>query len=304
MLASLLAQKGASLPCELLRRSLTNTKGFYESWHWVNANDQILKDIDLRWDSTVPSPKFIETESFIRSKKGLIIKSIRKGFSDHSDMKVPLIIKDPRLCRTFPIWEKALQELKIKMNLLLPVRHPFEVIHSLVLRDNFSPIDACYIWIWNVVESIIFSKKQSPRFVLYEKVLENPIKYLSEVLSDDVDESFSNLVDSNLNHNSMAREYYNKKQEPFLTAMNLYERIQDSWKPTLELIEFCTQLRFHSQFVIANEKKRNKRIINGLLKNNLFEKGQLKKTLGKEPSNESLVPKMKIVSKVLSFIKR
>jgi hypothetical protein len=304
LLASILAQKGGNLPSDLLRASLTNTKGFYESWHWVNANDQILNDIDLRWDSIIPSPDFIEAESFIKSKKDLIIKSIREGFSDHTDVKVPLVIKDPRLCRTFPIWEKALHEMKIKMNLLMPVRHPFEVIHSLVLRDNFSPIDACYIWIWNVVESIIFSKKQLPRFVLYEKVLENPVKYMSEVLSDGVDASFSNLIDKRLNHNSMARNYYNKKQEPFLTAMKLYERIQDSCTPTFELIEFCTRLRFHSQFVIANERKRNKRIINGLLKNNLFEKGQLKKTLEKEQSNESLIPMIKFANKVFSFLKK
>lgn len=299
----MLVGNGGILPSELLRPSLTNQKGFYESWYWVNANDNILGDIGLRWDSIIPTPKIIECNSFINSKKNLIIESIRKGFSGQYNVNAPLIIKDPRICRTFPIWEKALMELKIEINLLIPVRHPFEVIHSLELRDGIRPIEACYIWIWNVIESLIFSKNQKPKFVNYEKVLENPRSYLSEVLSTAVDDKCSSIVDVRLNHNFKARDYYKENEEPFYTAMNLYERIQSAAKPSLELIEFCTQLHFHSQYLLAKEKRKNKRLINGLLKNSLIENDQQNKTFLKWAAINPITHIMKIMSKFLASIK-
>ena len=305
MLSSILHDSGCVLPSDLLRPSLTNTKGFYESWHWVNANDKILKVIGLKWDSVTPTPKAIETGSFIKSKKDLVIQSIVSAFSDCTDLDVP-VIKDPRICRTFPIWENALQELGFKMKLLMPIRHPFEVIHSLVLRDGLSPLESCYVWIWNVVESIIFSKEQVPKIVLYDKVLQNPTTYLSKILPDVVDEKSSRLVDNTLNHNSKARGYYNKNQEPFLTAIDLFEKIQESPTPSLELIEFCTKLRFHSQYVAAKESRKNKRMIQGLLKNSFREKKQKQKNLAKEILNHSFLSQMNIknLSKIFSFLRK
>ena len=63
----------------LLRPSLSNVSGFNESWYWVQTNDKILRKIGLEWDSIVPTPKSIESDSFIESqKKSIAIEAIEK----------------------------------------------------------------------------------------------------------------------------------------------------------------------------------------------------------------------------------
>ena len=82
LFSSILNELGGKLPSNLLRASLTNIRGFNESWHWVHTNDLILKRMGLTWDSIVPTTKCIESQSFVDSQKKICYQSISSGFSE------------------------------------------------------------------------------------------------------------------------------------------------------------------------------------------------------------------------------
>lgn len=281
LFSSILNELGGNLPSNLLRPSLSNIKGFNESWHWVQTNDLILKRVGLAWDSVVPTNKCIESKSFIETQKKNVINAILSGFPQHQRLEGPLIIKDPRICRTFPVWERALTELDSNIKIFLPVRHPFEVIQSLVLRDGFNPKKACYIWIWNLIEALVFTQKHNPVIIIYDKLILNPKNYLEDVLGTTMPSTINKKIDSKLNHNKSAKNLYPYEEEPFRTAIDLFNQIYSLRTPSSNLVVFCEKIRYHSQFVGDFEKRIFNRKIKGLFNNRSREK---KDEIACEPS--------------------
>ena len=267
LFTSILKHLGGNLPSNLMRPALSNVKGFNESWYCVQANEIILKRMGLEWDSIVPTPKSIESKSFIDSQKKNVLDAIRLGFPQNNELEGPLVIKDPRMCRTFPIWEKSLMEMRSNVKIFLAIRHPFEVIQSLGSRDGIHPDKACYIWIWNVFESLIFTKKSNPRVIIYDKLILNSQKYLTEVLGTIISEDVEKKIDRKLNHNKSARRLFPVDKEPFRTALDVYDNLYNSICPSKDLIVFCEKIRSHSLFVGNFEKRVYKRRYKGLTQN-------------------------------------
>lgn len=305
LFSSILSELGGALPSNLLRPSLSNVSGFNESWYWVQTNDKILRKIGLEWDSIVPTPKSIESDSFIESQKKYVIEAIRKGLNGKPSSDSPLIIKDPRICRTFPIWEKAFLEMGLKFKIYMPVRHPFEVIQSLVVRDNLEPKKACYIWLWNFMESLIFSKNRGPKFVIYDKILRDSTNYLSGIFGEELPKSVHKKINIKLNHNSTAKSLFSRNAEPFRTALELYEEILEAKIPTNELIVFCEKIRFHSQFSCESVERSNSKIIKGYEKNLLLHKKDFMNTFQIPPNStiSSTVTSLSIKEKILLTLK-
>ena len=281
MLASIFHDLGGKLPKNLLRPSLTNKRGFNESWHWVLANEELLKKMQLTWDSPLPSSQIIESKSFIEKNTDFVIESLKSGFEKNLSSSDKLIIKDPRICRTFPIWERAICEMNFSYNVFLPVRHPFEVINSLGKRDEIEPIHACYIWLWNVIESLISTAHLSPKFVIYEKVLENPTSYLPSILDCEVPPRSINKIEKSLNHNQDSKNLFSKSEEPFMFAYRLYEKILLLNKPNQELIDFVRSFRLHvlhqSTFITRELKRINVGLRKSAIKRKLSSSHKKKK---------------------------
>ena len=136
----------------------------------------------------------------------------------------------------------------LKFKIYMPVRHPFEVIQSLVVRDNLEPKKACYIWLWNFMESLIFLKNRGPKFVIYDKILRDSTNYLSGIFGEELPKSLFMKINIKLNHNSTAKSLFSKNAEPFRTALGVYEEILEAKIPTNTVIDF-----FVKKFVfIAN----------------------------------------------------
>ncbi len=62
-------------------------------------------------------------------------------------------VKDPRLCRLFPLWPAILQSLGAEPKILLALRHPEEVVASLVARDHLDPTHAKVLWLRYTLEA-------------------------------------------------------------------------------------------------------------------------------------------------------
>jgi GT2 family glycosyltransferase len=141
---------GVPLGRQLLEAAFDNETGFWENQAVVHLHERILDHLGSSWDDPLELPsgwlEEIEGAGFLEE----LVRLIREEFGDASLWAV----KDPRLCRFLPLWLKALASLRIEPRLVFAVRHPAEVVGSLVRRNGMSPAAASMLWLRHLAEPL------------------------------------------------------------------------------------------------------------------------------------------------------
>lgn len=120
-----------------------NEKGFWENRWVVEINEELLFSMGSCWDDWLPLQNGWEASSAIQRYKRKMVKGVITDFS-----RTPLwAVKDPRMCRLIPIWKQVFAETSTQPFYLLTVRHPSQVIKSLIKRDEFSTDKALLLWL-------------------------------------------------------------------------------------------------------------------------------------------------------------
>lgn len=83
------------------------------------------------------------------------------------------IYKDPRVCRLAGFWLDVLKSQKIKPRVVIPYRHPAEVVASLVKRDGLTSDYAFLLWLHHMLDAELMSRSQKRVFVSFESLLNN-----------------------------------------------------------------------------------------------------------------------------------
>ncbi len=86
----------------------------------------------------------------------------------------PVVLKDPRLCMTLPVWKTAVPG---PIPVIFVLRDPLEVARSLEARDNLPMLFGLSLWD-RYVRSAALSLEGSPTLVVdYTAMLEDPVKW-------------------------------------------------------------------------------------------------------------------------------
>ena len=257
LVTSLLGESVGVLPNNLMRPALSNQKGFQESWSIVNINDMILSEMGLKWDSPEPTNSEINKSSFKDKFKETCEKCIEGCFKNLNEN---IVLKDPRFCKTFPVWRSVMQNMGFKIKIIIPVRNPLDVMKSLIKRDKFTPEHACLVWYWNMLEAIIHTRGLDSKFVFYDKLLMNSQQHFNEVLGIEISSETAKKIDSNLNHAKKIVIDVNLKYEPFNSTNIIYQRILDNTIPSKDLLNDLESRYFFSlsQKFFYNIKNKSK----------------------------------------------
>lgn len=161
---------GATLPNNLMPPHEDNAMGYWESEPITRFNNRLLKSAGLSWDDDMPIPfgwfdtsqrysDYVEAQALINEEFG----------------KSPLfVLKDPRICRLFPFWERVLASLGIAVRVAICLRDPLEVAGSLARRFNNPELHPAAIpahsrtlllWLRYVLEAEVYSR-HLPRMTL------------------------------------------------------------------------------------------------------------------------------------------
>ena len=137
LLADLLQHLGVELPGKLGNPDHHNPQGYFE-WQQIKAlQERLLIDLNRWWPSaqgSLPMPPGWLDHAATRAAAAKL-RCILQSTLPH--LKAPCwAIKDPRTSRLLPMWLQVAEELHIPLQLLLAVRDPAEVMHSLVKRDG------------------------------------------------------------------------------------------------------------------------------------------------------------------------
>jgi hypothetical protein len=93
----------------------------------------------------------------------------------------PWVLKDPRLCLTFPWWHSLL-EVPVAV---LVYRDPLKIVRSLEKRAlGMSPAHCLALWEFHAVEALNASLKMQRVFVQYEKMLSDPVHTVARLFSE------------------------------------------------------------------------------------------------------------------------
>lgn len=158
---------GAQAPKSLMPPTPDNPKGYWESTEIMHFNDRVLESAGTRWS---------DWDGF-----NVDWADSAAGMDFNADVSVLLeteygaarliLIKDPRMCRLFPLWSNALREMGIEPKVIIPVRHPQEIVRSLEVRDHLTRSQASLIWLRHVLDAEYGSRKENRVFVAYSAML-------------------------------------------------------------------------------------------------------------------------------------
>lgn len=170
----LINMMGASLgPAHLIGEpAFDNEKGFWERTDVSKLNDQLLQLCDCTWDEVsnykqALLPKELPAE--LREQLQRIIFQL--------DTLRPWVLKDPRLCLTFPMWRSQL-EVPV---CVLPYRSPHAIAQSLQFRNGFGLLHGLALWEQYTLAALHATKDLPRLIVCYEKLILDPVGVVSEL---------------------------------------------------------------------------------------------------------------------------
>ena len=83
-----------------------NEKGFFESRQLLLINMRILKALNLHWWSTAPiQPKQLNADNLGKYRQQIV-----QYLAEQTSGRLSFLMKDPRMCRLFPLWKKEIRK--------------------------------------------------------------------------------------------------------------------------------------------------------------------------------------------------
>lgn len=125
-------------PARFLKPANNNKLGHFEDEAFVNINNDVLRCLGGNWDS-IPNEPSNWDQSFPSNGAIRLVAA-----ASISEFKTASIFgwKDPRNCLTIPFWQMLIPQLRV----IIVVRRPAEVCHSLVQRNNFPREKCMHLW--------------------------------------------------------------------------------------------------------------------------------------------------------------
>ena len=175
--AGLLVSLGLAGPRadDLVPATESNERGHWESETVHMCNVRILAA--RRSDTYAPPPPESGWEQDAKFEP--MRREAAQWFASTSG-KRPLVLKDPRLCMTLPLWKTA---LPAPLPTIFVIRDPLEVAHSLESRDELPVVLGLALWD-RYVRSAAVSLEGSPTLVVdYAAMMADPVKWSELVCS-------------------------------------------------------------------------------------------------------------------------
>ena len=147
-----------------------NPKGFWERWDVIAADNSILRHYGCEWDK-LAKWEFMET-SLKKDAEALATntENIKKIILE-LDANRPWVVKDPRMCLTWPYW-KAHLEIPV---IVCVYRNPLEIARSLKTRNEFSFSQSMALWEYYATGIANAIRGVPTIFVSHQEMLKDPV---------------------------------------------------------------------------------------------------------------------------------
>jgi hypothetical protein len=166
-LTGTLMRLGAAGPRTPMVGRPDNLKGHWESIPLIAFHDELLASAGSVWHDWRPfnadwygTP--VASQFKARAKELLA--------SEFGNSPV-FVLKDPRICRFIRFWLEIFAEEGITPRLLMPVRNPLEVAHSLKTRDGMSLNLGLLLWLRHTLDAEGASRQSVRSLLMWDRFL-------------------------------------------------------------------------------------------------------------------------------------
>ncbi|MEE9328314.1 MAG: glycosyltransferase [Cocleimonas sp.] len=250
VLTGLVSLFGGYVGADLMPPTKDNPMGYFENNKIYVLNERILRENNASWHDysfvadDIKKPDF---QQYVSDAKDVIqaeLKFVNK-----------LIIKDPRICILFPIWEQALQELDINIRIIFAYRSPLEVAHSLLKRDEIPVEKGLMLWSHYFLQSEVYSRKYQRMIVEYDKDFHDLPEFLDKVgdfigadVNQEIQQKAKDLYSPNLKHHQVALDNISDDLPSYLTQLItlLVDKKLNSKKKVNQIrVEFNNSVKYY-----------------------------------------------------------
>jgi len=163
--ARALVLAGGAPPKRLMPAATDNPKGFWESTAIADFNNHLLGLASSDWRDWRALDQVA-----IRRQPGLTSKGVELLYEEFGDA-LTIVVKDSRICRLFPFWNRLLEAAGYDIVVVSPIRPPWEVAASLASRNGMSKPSAFRLWMRHVLKAERMSRELQRRFILWPEFL-------------------------------------------------------------------------------------------------------------------------------------
>jgi hypothetical protein len=215
MLARILSLCGGALPQNLKDPNPANPTGFWEPLQALKLNDEFL----LRHRATYFDPTLrLQGEVLIsRDEKDSYVGQIRAFLGQCPDVPL-LVIKEPRITALFEFWLEAARQADFEVKVIIPTRHPQEVVASLGAWIKASPELWSALWLKYNLLAERYSRHLPRVFVEYSNLLGDwrlQVARISRSLAVELASAEGTSIDAFLNPNVRRQQRPERIDEPF-----------------------------------------------------------------------------------------
>jgi GT2 family glycosyltransferase len=144
-----------------------NDLGFWESRAIAEANEKAMESLGIAWTDPDPVPQSWFRSPVAERYEYWLVDLLRDEYGD-----APLfVVKDPRICRLVPLWQRTLTRAGATARFVIPVRNPLEVAASLKMRNDLSTDQSLLLWLRHVLEVERDTRGSGRAFLSYEDLL-------------------------------------------------------------------------------------------------------------------------------------
>lgn len=143
-LTRVLSLCGGTLPTAMLGADANNPAGYWEPRAAITLNESILRERGTNWYD--PSLRFLDDGAFDAKKNAACVGKIAAYLTTLPAAPL-VVIKEPRITTLSDLWFEAAQLVGFDVSAVIAVRHPQEVISSIVRSWRVSPALASVLWL-------------------------------------------------------------------------------------------------------------------------------------------------------------
>jgi hypothetical protein len=158
---------GCDLPKTVMGENEFNKTGHWESDELVVLNDAILKSAGSNWYDWTSF-----NHDWYKSLKGeeFLWRAQEKFSHEYGDSALS-VMKDPRICRILPFWQRTFDALNIETRIVIPIRNPYEVATSLARRDGLEVSYGLLLWLRHILDAEYSTRGKKRVFTNFDSLM-------------------------------------------------------------------------------------------------------------------------------------
>jgi hypothetical protein len=162
---------------DLIAAGPYNEHGYWESRTISQFDERVLRHLGGTWSAP---PRISADWEESDDATMVALRSQAAELAAASFARPPMVMKDPRLCLTLPLWRTVLTSEPVAV---LVFREPLEVALSLQERDGFPPTLGLALWHRYVRQSLVSLVGLPVLVVEYARALNEPHHWVDDLVA-------------------------------------------------------------------------------------------------------------------------